>query len=162
MTKMAEIGEADVVPDLGGLADNLGLLLRLGQLAAFDDFFAVLGDEGVRPGEVTVMMVIAGNPGIRQGAVSRLLKIKRAHMTKMVQAMAAAGLLVRTVPDDDRRSVELRLTAAGLERVAGFRTAFEEIDRRITRDLTRREVAELAQLLKKIAGLTMPGAEGKP
>ena len=43
-----------------------------------------------------------------------------------------------------------------------IRTAFEEIDRRITRDLTRREVAELAQLLKKIAGLTMPGAEGKP
>ena len=76
---------------LGAMADSLGFLLRLAQLASFREFFEDLDGMDVRPGEMTVLMLIGENPGVRQGVLAKRLMIKRAHMTKMIRAMEAAA-----------------------------------------------------------------------
>lgn len=138
---------------LGALGESLGFLLRLSQLESFRDFYHGLGDLGMRPGEFSVLMLIAENPHIRQGVLAKKLMIKRAHMTKMVQAMEAEGLVGRSVPEDDKRSIELHLTKAGHARIAAMRTPFEAHEARNLTRLSDAELAEAKRLLKKYLGL---------
>jgi DNA-binding MarR family transcriptional regulator len=148
---------------LGPLSGSLGLLLRIAQLQAFRDFYAALDSFGLRPGELTVLMLLAENPGIRQGLLARALMIKRAHMTKMVQGFEEAGLLRRTVPDSDRRSVELWLTEAGAARVRALQGPLEAYERRSLPGLPAPEAAALRGLLQKYLRLApdahRPGKE---
>ncbi|MGI3166980.1 MarR family winged helix-turn-helix transcriptional regulator [Pseudooceanicola sp. 200-1SW] len=135
------------------LQGSLGFLLRVAQLGSFGHFFAVLGDENVRPGVVTVLDLIRENPGIRQGMVSKTLKIKRAQMSKMIRELESTGLVSRSVPPEDRRAIELRLTKEGEATIARITARFPEIERRTQRALTPAEGAELRRLLIKMTGL---------
>lgn len=136
---------------LGDFGNSLGFLLRLAQLTSFEEFFEELGEFG-RPGEITVLLMIAENPGVRQGVLARTLMIKRAHMTKMVRAMEDSGLVRRTVPADDKRSVELWLTAKGKNRAKEMRDPVVEHEFRKIDTLTPKELAELKFLLRKYVG----------
>ena len=132
----------------GPLTDSLGFLLRLGQLSAFEAYYDEIGALGVRPGEMSVLFLVAENPGVRQGVLASSLRIKRAHMTKMIRAMEDAGLVHRTVPEDDRRSVELWLTAAGRARVAELTGPVLAHESRAQGRLDQREAAQLKRLLR--------------
>ncbi|MGP6087974.1 MarR family winged helix-turn-helix transcriptional regulator [Antarctobacter jejuensis] len=144
---------------LGPMGDSLGYLLRLAQLQAFRAFYTTFEGERIRPGEFTVLMLIAENPGIRQGVLARALMIKRAHMTKMVQSFEEAGLIRRTVPESDRRAVELWLTDAGTDRMNAFRAPFAVHEDHSAPSLAPQEAADLRRLLKKYLRL-QPGTEG--
>jgi DNA-binding MarR family transcriptional regulator len=149
-------GGEDVVR-LGALSESLGFLLRLSQLRSFGEFFAEFEDFDMRPGEATVLVLIGDNPGIRQGVLAKRLMIKRAHMTKMIRAMEETGLLSRTVPDDDRRSVQLWLTRRGKAHVEAMRAPWAAHEARPAGSLTRREEAELKRLLRKYLDLPEGG-----
>jgi DNA-binding MarR family transcriptional regulator len=140
--------------ELGPLGQSPGFLLRLAQLDTFQDFFDAFEGQPVRPGEVTVLMLIGLNPGIRQGVLARALRIKRAHMAKMMRALEEAGLVARAVPPDDRRAVELRLTEAGERHLAQVRGPFARHEGRVVAPLTPRERAELVRLLRKSLSLS--------
>lgn len=145
--------------DMGQLSDSLGFLLRLAQLRAFDDFFSDHGPQGLKPGEFSVLWVIARNPGIRQSVLGQRLMIKRAHMTKLIRAMEDQGLVSRCIPDADRRAVELTLTAAGEKEVGRAAEAFFAYEQTTGGPLAQHEVAQLITLLKKYTGL-QEGAQG--
>jgi DNA-binding MarR family transcriptional regulator len=158
MTQDAEIASEETEVRLGPLGDSLGFLLRLAQLHAFRDFYTDLDVLGMRPGEASVLFLIAENPGVRQGVLARRLMIKRAHMTKMIRAMEEEGLVERAVPEDDRRSVELRLSQRGRHRLDALRLSWAVHEARPARNLSPREEAELKRLLRKHVGI----AEERP
>lgn len=139
--------------DLGALGDSLGFLLRLAQLRAFDGFFDAMADHDVRPGELSVLMLIERNPGLRQGVLAGHLSIKRAHMAKMVAQMERAGWIARRVPKDDRRAVELTLTEAGARFLETVRPAFEAHEDAAAPPLDPSQAAELKRLLRKFLSL---------
>lgn len=149
---------AEEVPAFGGLGHSLGFLLRLSQLRSFAAFYADMGELGVRPGEMTVLMMLADNPGIRQGVLARWLMIKRAHMAKMVRGLEEAGLIARQVPDGDRRAMELRLTEAGRARVAALLPRLMAHEAKVPPTLTAAESRALTGLLRRYLGL--PEGEG--
>ncbi|MCB1334083.1 MAG: MarR family transcriptional regulator [Roseivivax sp.] len=156
---MVEQADSDTIR-YGGLTGSLGFLLRLSQLASFRDFYDELGPLGIRPGEISVLTVIGLNPGIRQGVLARHLMIKRAHMTKVVRALDDAGLIARRVPADDKRAVELSLTAKGQARMREVHAPFAAHEKASTGPLTAREEAELKRLLRKYLDLPAPDGEG--
>lgn len=137
----------------GPLAHSLGFLLRLAQVRNFEQFFDRFGDLDLRPGEFSVMWVIAQNPGIRQGHLARALAIKPAHMTKVIRRLEELGRLHRTIPDDDRRSVRLALSEAGEDFVETNTHAFFGLDSYHRHDLTSAEYETLTSLLKKYSGI---------
>jgi DNA-binding MarR family transcriptional regulator len=139
--------------DMGPLSDSLGFLLRLAQLRAFEDFFSDHGPGGLKPGEFSVLWVIARNPGIRQSVLGQRLMIKRAHMTKLIRGMEDQGLVSRRIPDADRRAVELTLTAAGERDVNTAAAAFFAYEKTTGGPLAKGEVAQLVRLLQKYVGL---------
>ena len=152
---MADAGDRDAL-DYGPLGESLGFLLRLAQLRSFAAFYKDMGDLGIRPGEMTLLMVLAENPGVRQGVLAKALRIKRAHMTKMVHGMEAEGLVRRTVPEDDKRSVELWLTEAGAARVEAVRPDFSRHEARAPGRLTEAQAEELKRLLRRYVGFDRP------
>jgi len=143
----------DVEPavSLGELGDSLGFLLRMAQVRSYERFFARFGHLDLRPGEFAVMWVIRLNPGIKQGIVARTLRIKPAQMTKVIRRLERQGILTRTIPEDDRRSVVLSLTAQGQAFVQSQVPAFFGSNDYHEHSLTPDEVRELARLLRKYA-----------
>lgn len=139
--------------ELGEISGSLGFLLRMAQLKAFDYFFHTLKGHGLKPGEFTVLWVIGLNPGLRQGTVARCLRVKPAHMTKLIARLVERGLVARTIPEDDRRSVRLELTIDGEAFVTRYRDRFLELHISERSDLSPSEAATLLTLLRRYAGL---------
>lgn len=139
--------------DMRDLVDSLGFLTRLAQVHTYELFFEDLGDDGPRPGEFSTLILLERNPGIRQGVLAQKLRIKPAHMTKLVRAFEDRGLVERIIPDHDRRSVELALTALGRKYVAQHRPAFLEHETRKPPTLTASEIRTLKHLLRKYVGM---------
>lgn len=154
MNDLVEPGTANAEDiELGKLNQSLGFLLRIAQVQVFEFFFEDLGKIGLRPGEFSVLWVIHSNPGVRQGVVAQRMRIKRAHMTKMIRSFEDRGLVQRSIPPEDRRSVELRLTKAGEDFINAHKEKFFSHDDRRPSSLTPAEHARFIALLQKYIGL---------
>ena len=138
--------------DLSDLEASFGFLLRMAQVKSFEHFFANIS-EHVRPGEFTVLWLIWKNPGIQQGEAARALKIKRAHMTKLIQRMEREGFVRRTTSPNDQRVVLLSLSEAGAQHVETHKQAFLEVNSAKDSGLTPEEFRQLLNLLRKYVGL---------
>ncbi|ADZ71290.1 MarR family winged helix-turn-helix transcriptional regulator [Polymorphum gilvum] len=139
--------------EMGQLEVSLGFLLRVSQLRVFEYFYKEIGHLGLKPGEFSVLWLIYCNPGIRQGILAQRLMIKNAHMTKLVRAFESDGYIMRTIPDHDRRAVELDLTPMGREFVARHRSDFFGYIGSLDSHLSADEKNELIRLLRKFSGL---------
>lgn len=144
--------------ELGPLEDSFGFLLRMAQLQNFEHFYRELGAFGLRPGEYSVLLLIDLNPGIRQGVLAQRLHIKRAHMTKLIRGFEDQGFVERTVPDEDRRAVELRLTAEGHAFVGEHRPRLARYEEAVRSALSPGEQDQLMALLRKYVGVGGAGS----
>jgi DNA-binding MarR family transcriptional regulator len=147
---LAQQGSEDSV-ELGALGASLGLLIRLAQVRIYEQFFAAFDGTPVRPGEFTVLWVVDLNPGVRQGTLARMLAIRPAHMTKLVQRLVEAGLVARVTPESDRRSVHLSLTPEGHAHLDRHRATFLTVHAAERVGLTPAENAQLLRLLARLA-----------
>lgn len=146
-------GDAGETIDFGEMAGSLGLMLRLAQLRMFEIFYQTLAHHGLKPGEFTVLWVIGLNPEARQGLVARKLRIKPAHMTKLVQRAVDNGFVERIIPEDDRRSVRLRLTVEGSRFVAKKKPDFLNYIAHEHTRLSNDEFRMLVRILQKFNGM---------
>ena len=138
---------------LGPLTTSLGFLVRMSQIEIFGLFYETLGRLGLKPGEFSVLWVVHLNPGVRQGAVAETLRIKPAHMTKLVRAFELDGMIARHIPDTDRRGIELRLTEKGEGFVRDYAEAFFSYTQNEANRLTPAEARQLISLLQKFTRL---------
>jgi DNA-binding MarR family transcriptional regulator len=136
-----------VVSDLGG---HLGFLLRLAHLDSFSRFFSAAALTESQLTEATILHLLKLNPGIRQGVLARQLRIKRAHMTKIVQGLEGRGLVRQAIPEEDRRSVTLTLTGAGAAHLESLWPSVQAGEARVPVGLTPTERTRLLALLQKL------------
>ncbi|MGH6924869.1 MAG: MarR family winged helix-turn-helix transcriptional regulator [Propylenella sp.] len=141
------------VVEVGPLGDSLGFLLRMAQLQTFGHYFTEMSDLEMKPGAFSVLTVILHNPGIRQGVLAQRLMIKRAHMTKLIRSLERSGYVKRTVPDDDRRSVTLTLTAEGRKFAKRGWLRFMSHEQAPRNSLTPQQQRQLIGLLQIFVGL---------
>lgn len=153
MNQAANAARATERVELGELTRSVGFLLRLAQVQVFDPFFETLAEDGIRPGEFTVLWVIGLNPGQRQGEIASVLRIKPAHMTKLVQRMVSEGYVRRGAARDDRRAVELSLTRKGADFVAARKREFLDQFERERGRLNAAESEQFTKLLQKFIGV---------
>lgn len=137
---------------LGELERSAGFVLRIAQLAAFDRFFDVFGESELKISEFTVLLAVAENPGVRQGVLADVLKIKWSNMTKLVRALEDRGLVSRHIPRNDRRAVILSVTEAGKRQIEANGEKMYRSDREALSMLSDDEHAQLLALSRKIAG----------
>ena len=98
-----------------------GYALRRAANATAAELSARLADTGLRQSDVSVLMLIAANPGVTASAVGRQLGIERANMVPLLKRLE--GLIDRAPIDG--KSQGLALTAAGRARLSEARKVVE-------------------------------------
>lgn len=95
----------------------IGRILRIAALASRAND-AALHAKGLTRGEFDLLCALrrAGGP-LRASQICTLTGVSGAAITKWSEALVAAGLIERTVPERDRRGVLLGLTDAGRQTV---------------------------------------------
>lgn len=93
------------------LEDRLGYQLRRASALLMAELGRLLAPTGLRPTEVSVLLVIRANEGCQQGAIGELLGIKPTNMVPLTARLVKGGLVDRGRADG--RSHALSLTAAG-------------------------------------------------
>lgn len=139
--------------EMGDMTGMLGFLLRLAQIDAYDRLFAEASMADASLTELSILYLVQLNPGIRQGVLATVLRIKRAHMTKILQALDARGLCRFTIPAEDRRAVQLWLTDAGETMISTSWSSVCNRESRVANGLTAPETATLKRLLRKFIGM---------
>jgi DNA-binding MarR family transcriptional regulator len=137
--------------DMTPLSGMVGFMVRVVQQQIFQEFYEALGKEGMTTGTFSALSLIRANPGVRQGVLANAMMVKRSNMTKLVQRLEAAGLIVRRADDGDARSVNLDLTVKGrrlIDKVAPRLAAF---NLEVTRALSVHERQILLALLGKLS-----------
>lgn len=88
-------------------------MLRLAQVAVFNDLIATLKPYGLRPTDLSVLLVVQANPGLKQQEIGAALRIQRPNLVSIIDDLEARGLVKRAQVLSDRRSYALHLTEDG-------------------------------------------------
>lgn len=128
----------------------VGFMIRVVQVQIFRQYYEEFRFATTTTGELSLLLALSLNPGIRQGALGDAMRIKRSNMTKIVQSLHAAGYIRRESNGDDRRSVALYLTAKGISAVERLQQEALDHDARATAALSANERKELLRLLGKL------------
>jgi DNA-binding MarR family transcriptional regulator len=149
LAKIAEVGVAEIDPDVEGIIDRVGSIN--GRLKRAQK--ATLREHGLTPEEWGVMTKLRlGSDACRSspGDLANDLELSSGAMTSRLDRLEEAGL-VRRLPDpEDRRGVVVELTQKGRDtwdasaNVQGRREAF------FARTLTKAEQKQLNILLRKL------------
>ncbi|WP_371038540.1 MULTISPECIES: MarR family winged helix-turn-helix transcriptional regulator [unclassified Rhodosalinus] len=139
--------------DYDRLDRQAGFLLRLAQIQIFDAYFRDFAPRSLRPGMFSALVLIDRNPGIRHGLLAAALRVKLAHMTKLLNALEAERLIERHQPPEDRRSVLFYTTPEGHAFVAKATPELYAHDDRQLDHLTARERRQFIRLLRKFVGM---------
>ncbi|MCR5872495.1 MULTISPECIES: MarR family winged helix-turn-helix transcriptional regulator [unclassified Sphingomonas] len=140
-------GEQEQVGALGPL---VGYHLRRAFGAFAADFANAVEGTGMRQVLVGILAVVSGSPGINQGAVGRVLGIKRANMVSLINELVDLKLIERVVDPSDRRAFSLTVTDAGRKMLADCMAKIEAHERAMLAGFSDAERAMLLELLGRI------------
>ncbi len=135
--------------DLGALPGLVGYALRRAQLAVFQDFVDTMATVDVRPGQFSVLLLIAINPGVSQTEISEALGIKPTNLAVLLNGLQARGLTERRRGAADKRAHALHLTAAGKTLMRKLDELVQQHEARVTANLGADGKARLLKLLEK-------------
>jgi DNA-binding MarR family transcriptional regulator len=119
-----------------------GYVLRRASAASLSGLNRRLTPLGLRHVDGSLLMIIAGRPGITQSEAGRILDIQRANMVPIVARLEARGLLDRRRADG--RSQGLYLSAEGAELNAQLQQTIEDYEHEL-----------LAQLPAELRGVAL-------
>jgi DNA-binding MarR family transcriptional regulator len=136
-----------------GALDRLaGYQLRRAHTRFFANFTERLADHAITPGQLGLLLMIEGNPGISQTALARAVGIERSTLGEFIDKFQERSLVERRGSIVDRRSHALHLTATGTAFVKGVMPAVEAHEEAVMSALSPADRATLVRLLALIAG----------
>ena len=135
-------------PQLGVLPGLIGYQLRLAQRAIFADFADTVGESGISPGLFGILVVIGENPGLTQQALADAAHLDRSTVVTVIDKLEDRGLVERHAAD--RRSNGLFLADKGMALLRSLKRKVAQHERRVVRDLSANERAQLVALLQRI------------
>lgn len=99
--------------DWGILAGSVGPRVRLLRNALGARSIAVSAPHGLPTGSLTVLGLVAANPGSSQVALARRAGINKSALVGIVDQLEKRGLIARVTSEADRRSKAVRVTPEG-------------------------------------------------
>lgn len=110
---------------------------------------------GISPSQEAALAAVKrlGRPTL--GELAQAEQVQPPSMTRVVAAMEAAGLIVRSGDEDDRRVSRVELTPKGratLDRIRSLRTAYLARQIALLSPEERSRAEELAHLLERFVG----------
>jgi DNA-binding MarR family transcriptional regulator len=138
-------------PDHGAVNAYTGFLLRKISAASFGAFSEIVGAYGLHPMHFGMLTIIDAEEPISQQELCERTGIDPSTMVARMDVLDEHGLVDRARGTEDRRSYEIRLSAAGRKVLAELRGKAAKHGRQLFAPLTKEEQAQLHQLLAKLA-----------
>jgi DNA-binding MarR family transcriptional regulator len=139
----------------------VGYLLKRAHTLLVDQLEAAVAASEITATQWVVLMYLRDGLAINASDLCVQLRHDSGALTRVLDQLEARGLLQRERSREDRRAVQLRLTAAGVETVAALIPAVVDKLNYALRDFSRAEAAELNRLLAKLIG-SLDGSSAKP
>jgi DNA-binding MarR family transcriptional regulator len=153
LAKAAVSNTAEPLPEpIAPLEDRLGFWLRMAQQSAFDAFHRAMSPLGLTPGRLAVLLLLEGQPGMRQAVLAESLRVKPSNLTVLLAALEEEGLVRRAEDAANRRANRLHLTAAGRALLKKAKAVEAEVERELAGDMTEAERLRVIAVLRRIAG----------
>jgi DNA-binding MarR family transcriptional regulator len=140
----------DVAVVVSPLRDSPSFLVRLVQLAAFDEFHHHFAGLSMTPGRFSVFALIVNNPGIRPGTISEELRIKPSNVAVIVNALAAERLVERRQDKAELRANMLYPTKSGQKVYQKMWDVHRELDKLLLSPLSVQERTAFVDMLRKL------------
>src|SRR5438045_1651902 len=111
---------------------------------------ALFGRFDLTPQQYNALRLLASeHPGsVRTLELAARLVSRAPDITRLLDKLAQRGLIERDRPADNRRVVDVKITAAGLELLKELRQPLRDCHRRQLGHLTQKELKELDALLR--------------
>lgn len=130
------------------LEDQIGFKLRLANQRHIEVFAAEMPE--LTPRQFAVLAKLGAEGTLSQNHLGRLVAMDAATTKGVVERLARKGLIAALPSPTDRRRVEISLTEAGRDFLAGAVPVAARISERSLRNLSPRERERLLALLDKL------------
>lgn len=131
--------------ELAALGDAFDLFTRRYKLAE-----ALSSEKPLNELDKQVLFYVARNPNCGPTDAARFIGVANTTVSSATDRLAKRDLLERHRPEADRRSVALRLTAAGQQRVNMMSAMYGDLHRRMLEPLSAVERQQLIAMMAKI------------
>jgi DNA-binding MarR family transcriptional regulator len=131
------------------LADSVGPRVRLLRNALAARSIAALEEFGLPTGSLTVLALIAANPGSSQTLLAKAAGLNKSALVGIVDELETRGLAARDRSASDRRRNQLTVTAAGEAAMTAMFDRVRQGEDRVRDALGTNDLCKLIELLDR-------------
>ena len=141
---------ADARVDLACLPRLLGFNLRRAHLCLWRHYVAAIGENKIRPGLFSLLVLVGSNPGIAQIELGKHLGIDKASIVALLDRLEKVGMLNRQRSTRDRRRQGIYLTALGSAELDALVAQVRALERQLASRFSRAEFEQLLGFLQRL------------
>jgi DNA-binding MarR family transcriptional regulator len=139
----------DAKVELGPLPRLLGYNLRRAHQISWRTYVGVIGEQKLRPGLFSLLVLAQCNPGICQIDLGTHLGVDKASMVALLDQLERAGLIERRRSTRDRRRQGIFLTAAGGRELENMMRNVRQLERQMGSRYTKAELEQFLGFLQR-------------
>ena len=129
---------------------SIGYQIRYAYRAFVKALGVELGPEEITTSQWSALRVLWQEEGLSQVELAQRMLVEKASLTPVLAAMAASGLIKRSRNTEDRRKVNIFLTASGRRLRDQLLPLGAKVNKRATRGMSPAEVQQLRRLLSRL------------
>jgi DNA-binding MarR family transcriptional regulator len=129
----------------------------------FSQFEGLLKDAGLSEPQYNVLRILrgVGGCGLPSTEIGARMITRVPDVTRLVDRLEGAGFVDRCRIAEDRRVVQVKVTAKGLTALAALDEPLLSLNKKLMRHMSRKELADLIRLLEKLRHAPEEGAKGR-
>lgn len=128
----------------------INFLLTVAQHDVFLTFSENLSQFGVTPGQYGVLACLWHHGSLTPKEIAQILRVENSTISGVLDRMQKRGFITRVLDPDDKRSLRVEVTEAGLAIKDGVQQKIEELNDLILRDFSIEDREKLLELLERI------------
>jgi DNA-binding MarR family transcriptional regulator len=139
----------DAKVDLGPLPRLIGYNLRRAHQISWRTYVGVIGEQKLRPGLFSLLVLAQSNPGICQIDLGTHLGVDKASMVALLDQLERAGLIERRRSTRDRRRQGIFLTTAGGRELESMMRNVRQLERQMASRFSKAELEQFLGFLQR-------------
>jgi DNA-binding MarR family transcriptional regulator len=136
--------------DLGVLPKLLGYNLRRAHQASWRTYVSFIGENKIRPGLFSLLILARSNPGIAQIELGTHLGVDKASIVALLDRLERAGLIERRRSTRDRRRQGIFLTEAGTGELEALMVQVRQLERHMASRFNKVELEQFLGYLQRM------------
>jgi DNA-binding MarR family transcriptional regulator len=135
---------------LGCLPKLLGYNLRRAHMSSWRAYVGTIGEQNIRPGLFSLLVLVQCNPGIAQIELGTHLGVDKASMVALLDRLERAGLIARKRCTHDRRRQGIFLTDQGEQSLNALLVDVRVLEKKLATRYTKAELDQFTGFLRRM------------